>query len=153
MESGTGLLIVTVVIATLCVVGLVLLWLRQRRARGVQLALAGVAVVGLHVSGLMALLWEGTKRMWSWSAQSLGETPTQIGLGLIALGVVGIVVVGIVARRHAEKQPRKQTGGSDAGPQPHPASVSASSPQSSQSPAADSEMDEVEAILKNRGIT
>lgn len=165
MTENVWFLVVTVVLATLAVVALVWLWLKDQRVRGIQFLLGGIGVVGLYLSGLMRVIWDGIKEMWSWSTSSLGITSVQVGLVLIVVAVVGFVVLGVwrsrqpaqhpaakKALKQAEKKEAKQRAKSERQVRAQQSTAPAASDSTGSSTSGDPDMDEIDAILKNRGI-
>lgn len=171
MSEAIVLLIITVVVATLSVVGLVACWIKKRRARGIQLFGLGVTVVGLYLSGLLALLWHGLQALGSWLRTASGEAVSLIGIAVAALGLILLVLAGIRAgqrpRSDADQRPDEKRRRGRATGQPgktgqrstdRGATRPGSLPPSPHSggPAGqasgDADLDEVEQILKSRGI-
>ena len=141
MTEPMALLIVTVVIATLSVVGLVAGFMRGRRGRGVQSRARGVGFVGLYLSGLLAVRWQGVKQMAQWLETAVGSTTNLIGLGLVAAGVLGVVFAQIAVSRARSR-----------GPAPHPDASRPGVGRGTGPQQTDPELDEIEQILKSRGI-
>lgn len=142
---------------------------RGRVLQGVGLALAPVA---LYFTGLLRLLWDAVVGVVGWAASIIFSPLMWFGLSLLALCIVLWVVGGVLAKRSASRTTSTSAGGGKAakatpavgtgrGGGSSPA-AKGSSPTAARkagakgkAPAADidPELAEIEAILKNRGIS
>lgn len=152
------LLPVCVSLAVLGVVIAVLLWLRGRRGRAVQAFGVGALPVGLYLTGLLGLVWNAGVALSRWAAQLVFNPAVWTGVGLIGLAVVLWVVGGFVARRtparpRVESAPDAPAVGRGPGrpkagkPKQRPASTGTGA-----TGAGDGEFDEIEELLRKRGI-
>ncbi len=129
---------------------------RGRRGRVVQGVGLTLAPVGLYLSGLLRLLWDGVGAVLNWVGSTAFSSVIWIGLGLLGLALVLWVVGGVVARR----SPRKATKAAAATPPAvsggrRPTAAQGAVPaQQAKKPAqpVDDDMAEIEALLKSRGI-
>ncbi|GAB3622248.1 hypothetical protein GCM10027418_03300 [Mariniluteicoccus endophyticus] len=153
------LLPICIAISTLSVILAVVLWLRDRRGGAVQAIGFALLPIGLLVSGLAPLVADGVKALLAWARSATVDTMVGTGLGLIALSVVLWFVGGWIGRRGAARRAVQGTQGKPA--VGSKASAPTASARKTPAPkaaggrknqAADPEMDEIEAILRNRGI-
>lgn len=130
---------------------------RGRAVQGVGLALAPVA---LYFSGLLRLLWDAVVAVGNWAGRIILSPAVWFGLSLLGVCVVLWVVGGFLARRAPRKT--KAVTGPDGGARKGPAagarkSVAArpagKTNQGQAAPPVDDDMAEIEALLKNRGIS
>ncbi len=139
--------------ATLTLLGLVWTWVAYRR-RGIA---GGMRALGFTL--LPAAAWlTGTLEMFTeiagsvtdWATGLLLDPLTWTGIGLAGFGVVLIVISGIVRDRQiARGRAAKSTGDTAVDQRRLP--ETSSTPTPSSGPAVD-EGDDVEAILRRRGI-
>ncbi|GAA1717789.1 hypothetical protein [Propioniferax innocua] len=161
MTEPVTLLIVTVVVATLAIVGLVAGFMRGRRGRGIQSLAVGVGFFGLYLSGLLAVMWQGIKQMVQWLETAVGSTTNLIGLGLVAVGVLGVILAQVAVSRARSRGPAPHPDAPHSGTEPGRSQGGHRTPPPRQQPGvgrgdgpkqADPELDEVEQILRSRGI-
>ncbi|WP_460767944.1 hypothetical protein [Mariniluteicoccus flavus] len=150
---------VCIVLSVVALVLAVLLCVRDRRGRAVQWLGLAALPVGLYLSGLLRLVIDFGQAAWRWVQQVALNPLTITGLGLIGLTVVLWVVGGWLAHRRATRRAvEKSSGTAPAGRSAAPTAVGrkasgAPTPKGgSKKGAADPEMDEIEALLKQRGI-
>jgi hypothetical protein len=134
----------------LTVLGGIYTWLAYQR-RGVTAAVRGAGLtlvpVAAWLTGVLELLTEVGGAVGDW-ALDLAFSPTMwVGTALGALAVVLLVVSGFLGRR--------QVGTTKREPEASKASEAEELPAAQQrgASAIDDEMAEIEAILRNRGIT
>jgi hypothetical protein len=150
-----------VVLLPLCV-GLTLLgviatgvaWRRGNRGRVIQGVGWSLAPVALYFSGLLALLWNGVVAVGRWVSGVILSPPVWFGLGLLALCVVLIVVGRLIARRSPGRKAAKSQGPARKAVAGRSTSASPGSAPAAQRRAepVDEDLDEIEAILRKRGI-
>lgn len=133
---------------------------RGRVLQGVGLVLAPIA---LYFTGLLRLVWDAVVALVSWATSIIFTPSMWFGISLLGVCVVLWVVGGLVNRRSAAKPapavsggaaPAVGTGSTVAAVKPAKAAP-AKAPKGGKAPAqeVDPEMAEIEAILKNRGIS
>lgn len=145
------LLPVCISVAVLGLVVAVVLWTRQRRGRAVQALAVGALPFGLYLTGLLPLLWSGAVELARWAGGLVFNPAVWAGTALIALAVVLWVVGGMVARRtpgHA-REPKAVKGSGRSGRE---VSTGKKGPAAQSGAGDDSEFDEIEALLRKRGI-
>lgn len=179
------LLIVCIALAVVAVLAGVIGWRRSQRPTRLVAGIAWALVpIGLYLSGLADLVWQGIQGVIAWGAAVPG-TPTGVaGLIMIGVGVLTAIVVGVVARRRGPQTPSGRDAAAPAAVgRPTPASSENREPAFTTPPASpgsgnpklppampqdaggrgrrgrqpqkasgDQDMDEIEAILKSRGI-
>ena len=131
---------------------------RGRVVQGIGLALAPIA---LYFTGLLRLVWDAVVALASWATSIIFSPAMWFGISLLGLCVVLWVVGGLLTRRAvtrrgsapaapAGSRPAVGTGGTATSKAPAPKSA-----PKGKAPAqeVDPEMAEIEAILKNRGIS
>lgn len=153
-NAGGMALPLCIVLSVVALAIAVLLFLRDRRGRGVQWVGVAALPIGLYLSGLLGLVVDGARALWAWVQQVSLSSTIGTGLGLIALTVVLWVVGGWLARRRAVRSAVARTSGAPAvGAKPsRPSAAPARPARGGQAAPADPEMDEIEALLRNRGI-
>lgn len=148
------LLPVCISIAVLGLVVAVLLWARGRRGRALQSLAVGGLPFGLYLTGLLPLVWSGAIELLRWASRLVFNPAVWAGVGLLGLAVVLWVVGGMLSRR--TRDPARVAGAAPNGPD-RPVtvrkagkSVNPAKPKAGNS--GDAELDEIEAILRQRGI-
>lgn len=144
------LLPVCVSVAVLGVVVAVVLWARRRRGRAVQALAVAALPFGLYLTGLLPLVWSGAVELIRWASTLIFNPAVWVGMGLLALTVVLWVVGGMVARR-APGRTDEPKPVNDAAKQQVTSTQSAAT-RSKPSGGGDSEFDEIEELLRKRGI-
>ncbi len=143
----------------LSVVGLliaVLAFRGGRRGRGVQGVGLALAPVALYFTGLLRLVWDAVVAIVGWAARVVFSPTVWLGLSLLAVCVVLWVVGGLIVRHSAPRA--LPADGADAttasAKKAIPTGKSSSRPKTPgrRSAAVDPELDEIEALLKSRGI-
>lgn len=157
-HAGGMLLPICIAVSALSVILAVVLWLRDRRGGAVQAVGFAFLPIGLYVSGLAPLVADGVKALLAWARAATVDTMVGTGLGLIGLSVV-LWFVGVwVGRRGAAKRavqgtrPSPAVGSKTSAPAATSRKEAAPKAAGGKKGAADPEMDEIEAILRNRGI-
>lgn len=167
-RMGTALF-VTIAVMTVIIAITAGLFARNRSLK-VLVAGIGLALVplGLQLTGLLTLLINGIGSLIDWGQRTEWTNVMTWGAGLGVLGVLMVVVSGFLPRSErtpAPKEPKQRSVAAEPrkpalGGAPKPAAA----PQQEQPPAApkaarrgkpapvDEELDEIEAILKKRGI-
>lgn len=145
------LLPVCISIGVLGLVVAVLLWMRGRRGRAVQAIGVAALPFGLYLTGLFPMVWSAAIEVARWAGRLVFSPPIWAGFSLLAVAVVLWVVGGMVARR-TSGQARVEPGSdkpavtrSSKEPKPKAAKPAAKT-------SGDDEFDEIEALLKQRGI-
>ena len=139
---------------------------RGRVVQGIGLALAPIA---LYFTGLLRLIWDAVVALGSWATSIVFSPSMWFGISLLGLCVVLWVVGGLLTRRAVTKRgtapaaaagtrPAVGTGSTPAKvPTTKAATPKSATPKSAKGKApaqeVDPEMAEIEAILKNRGIS
>lgn len=181
MNPDTALLPLCIAIGVLGLILAVLLWVRDRRGRAVQALGFAALPVGLYLTGLLRMVWDAVVAVIRWAGSIVFNTTIWAGFGLIALAVVLWIVGGMVASRNRTRRAVEKARGGDAATGSGRAAVGRGTAGAAgaaattgatgstvagkaqhANPAAkagkgkqaesDPEMDEIEAILKNRGI-
>ncbi|WP_432560457.1 hypothetical protein [Granulicoccus sp. GXG6511] len=137
-------------LTALALVVAIVLWLRGRRGRALQAFGFAALPVGLYLTGLLGMVFDAAAALGRWAGQLVFNPAVWAGLGLLGLAVVLWVVGGFVARRTRGRRPvekaadrksvEKRTSGRTA-----PAARSGGA-------TADNEFDEIEELLRKRGI-
>ncbi len=134
-------------------------WRRGSRGRVLQGVGFALAPVALYFTGLLRLVWDAVVALVGWATSIIFAPSMWFGISLLGVCVVLWVVGGLVNRRSAAKPtpgargtatPAVGTGRATAS-KPTPATA----PKGGKAPAqeVDPELAEIEAILKNRGIS
>ncbi|OYO22134.1 hypothetical protein CGZ93_09565 [Enemella dayhoffiae] len=170
MDPNTALLPLCIALGVLGLILAVLLWIRGRRGRALQALGFAALPVGLYLTGLLRMLWDAVVAVARWASSVVFNTTIWTGFGLIGLAVVLWVVGGMVARRNhtrravekakgggAVESPTRRGGAGAAAGATAVGSGSGTRPAAKASgakgkAAADPEEDEIEAILRSRGI-
>lgn len=148
------LLPVCISVAVLGVVVAVVLWARRRRGRAMQALAVGALPFGLYLTGLLPLVWSGAVELVRWAGGLIFNPAVWAGMGLLALAVVLWVVGGMVARRTPGRVREPKAVSQAAGRSGRGVGTGTKAPagQSDAGGSGDSELDEIEALLRKRGI-
>lgn len=124
---------------------------RGRMLQGIALALLPLA---LYLTGLLGLVWDAVVAVGRWVSSTVLSPTVWAGLALLALVVVLWVVGGVLARRAPKRTKADRAAGKPAATASSSKAVTSRGGQSPQRQAAaqDDDMDEIEALLKSRGI-
>jgi hypothetical protein len=145
------LLPICVAIALLGVIFAGLAWRRGSKGRVLQWAAVAIVPFGLYLTGFLSLLWNAVVALVRWSVRLVFSPTLWIGVSIVGFCVLLFIVGSIVARLSGESKPRdkkqKKTAGKSGPPQ-----VGGGSDRGKKKAEADPEMDEIEALLKSRGI-
>ncbi len=156
-----ALLPIVIVLGVLLLAVAVLLWVRHRRGRAVQWFGLALLPIGLYLTGVLTLLVDGARELIRWIQQQSGTTVVWVGgVALIVLFVLLWIIGGRVAIRHlSNRAVARAEGGAGnpligSGPATRPEQPAKQPPRASKQAAAKSDdgMDEIEALLKKRGI-
>lgn len=162
MTLETGLLIGCIVLALLGVLSSVVAWLRQygwgRIVQGIAFA---IGVVGLYLTGLLELLWNGVRVLWDWVNAIRLDTVISTGVGMV-LGAIVLWLIGaflfskgygrLTPQERRERVAARKQRQVTAGERPGPVSQGQGGAPRAKSEPVDDEMAEIEAILRSRGI-
>ena len=154
-----GLALIGVIIAGVA-------WRRGSRGRVVQGVGVALAPIALYFTGLLRLVWDGVVALVNWATSIIFSPTMWFGISLLGLCVVLWVVGGLLTRRAAPRRSSAPAAGAGGRPAVGTGSTAAAK-TSTKSPAktaakgkgkgpaqeVDPEMAEIEAILKNRGIS
>lgn len=145
-SADVWLLPVCAVLALLGVVFTAIAWRRGRRGRVIQGVALTLAPIGLYLSGVLRLLWEGVAAVVRWATTTVFSSLTWTGLAVLGLCVVLWLVGAVVVRRSPARQQAVATSPRHAKP------VSAGPRAAAPAKDQDDDMAEIEALLKSRGI-
>ena len=137
-------------------------WRRGSRGRVVQGIGLALAPIALYFTGLLRLVWDAVVAVANWATSIIFSPSMWFGISLLGLCVVLWVVGGLLTRRSVTKRgsapaatagtkPAVGTGSTTGGEGTRPAKAAAKG--KAPAPEVDPEMAEIEAILKNRGIS
>lgn len=148
--------------ALLSLLGLVftgISWRRGRRGRVVQGVALTLAPVGLYLSGLLRLLWDGFGAVLEWVGTTAFSSLVWVGLGLLGLCAVLWLIGAVVVRRAPARSTKSVTKSAPAvstGRTPTTRSTPTAAPaakgKAKINQPVDEDMAEIEALLKSRGI-
>ncbi len=141
-------------------------WRRGSRGRVVQGIGIALAPIALYATGLLRLVWDAVVALVGWASSIIFSPSMWFGISLLGLCVVLWVVGGLLTRRAVTKG-ASTTATTPAGGRPAvgtggPAAAKTTTKTPAKKSAAkgkapaqevDPEMAEIEAILKNRGIS
>ncbi|MDO5498463.1 MAG: hypothetical protein Q4F67_02140 [Propionibacteriaceae bacterium] len=155
------LLPVCIALAALALVLAIVLWLRGRRGRALQAFGFAALPVGLYLTGLLGLVFDAVRALGGWMSRLVFNPAVWAGVGLLGLAVVLWVVGGFVARRTRARRPVAK--GADApavtGRTPaaapakgSPATARKAGGSTAAGGSGDDEFDEIEELLRRRGI-
>lgn len=163
MPSDSVLLPGSISVALIFVIIGIVLWIKDRRGRGLRSIGVGLGVIGLYLTGLLNLLWSAGVALVGWARQLVLDPRIWAGLGLLALMVVLWIVGGYLMNRRVKAKARGEVGRGHGGSQPavqRRSSTTGGTEIGTQSgtragggQGLDSEDAEIEALLKKRGIS
>lgn len=144
---------------TLTLTGLlaVATWFLYQR-RGVGAGLKGAALTLLPLAAYLT----DTLRMFTRIATAVGDWATglvfspTVWIGIVLTGVAGLLYAAgraIEARRQPRARPSRRSDKLDAAADPPAPAVGSRPAKGGKSDSADDELDEIEALLRKRGIT
>lgn len=155
MPSNTLVLGICIGIAAIFVAIAVLLWLRDRRGAALRSLAVSCAVIGLYLAGLVDLLARAGSAVVTWARDLVLNTPIYIGIGLLAC----MILLWIVGGRLITRRIRKIADGTYISPtqkkanaQPVTSGPNKRDNQNLGSTTGGDDLDEVNDILKSRGI-
>lgn len=169
MSPDTYLLPLCLALALIGLLATVVLWRSSRASRGrVLQGLAWtLAPIALYLTGLLRMVWDAVVAVARWAGQIVFSPQVWVGFSLLAVAVVLFVVGGLLVRRsHLRADPKGKALGRAAGAggataaagtgrrQPAVGAAKAAPAGTKKQAAAseDPEMDEIEALLRSRGI-
>lgn len=105
MSTEDVILLVVCVVVALVAAGVgVLAYRRHRRRTALALGIgAAVTAIGIHLSGIAALLWSAILAVVTWAAGIPASTRGVIGMIVLAVGVVTVVVSVLLGRRGRDR--------------------------------------------------
>lgn len=160
MEAALFITICTMTVIAAITAGL---WARNRSAR-TMVAGIGLMVLplGLYLTGLMTLAYNGVISIIDWAQRTVWGTTMSWGAGLLGLGVVLLVTAAFLkSRPRAPRKPKDAAGSAPAAGTNRVAVGAAGAPPASPAPQSkpagkkggvDPEDAEIEALLRKRGI-
>ena len=138
---------------TLTGVGLLLSVLAWRR-RGAVSGLRGMAwsliPLAAAMTGLLRVVWEVTESVSSWAVRLVFSPVVWAGLLVAGTSAALFVVSGFLRRRTPR---RSGPAGKSAKTSEQPPAVTGSRPPAATAPAADEDLEDIEAILRKHGIS
>lgn len=175
MVNETALLIVCLVLSVVGLLLTLLFFLRGRRGRAFQAMALLFAPIGLYLTGAARLLVDGLQALWRWARDLTPDLTIWIGVALVALAILcWIIGSPWAAHSRTRRAIDKATGKSSATTAPTSAAGTATAagtstaggqgadtrrPRKAQrnekpkpNETADEDIDDIEAILKKRGI-
>ena len=136
---------------TLTLLGALWTWWAWRN-RGAVAGVRGIAwtllPVAAWLTGLMPLLGQLTSAVTGWATRLVFSPVVWMGVSVAGLAVVLFVVTGFVDRRRSSTLP----AGGDGTTRTSKPTPAARGRKSVGQPAADDDFDEIEALLRQRGI-
>lgn len=163
------LLPVCISLAALGLVLAIVLWLRGRRGRAVQAFGFAALPVGLYLTGLLGMIFDAVAALGAWAAGLVFNPAVWAGVGLLGIAVVLWVVGGMIARR-TQRAPRQVDqgagrtelrgpsrsgqgkGGQGKGGQRKGGGQGKDDATSHHGTGEASEFDDIEELLRRRGI-
>jgi hypothetical protein len=154
--ANTMVLLLAAALTLLGIVVTAVAWRRGRRGRAVQGVGLTLAPIGLYLSGLLGLLWNGVVAVGTWAGRVILSPTVWLGLAVLGLCLVLWVVGGVVARKFpprpkVKQEPKVQQAQRGQTQAVGPAGAPPAARQK-QAPPVDDDMAEIEALLKSRGI-
>lgn len=166
MINETALMIACIVLSLVGLLLTLMFFVRRRPGRAFQAMALLFAPVGLYLTGAARLLADGLVALWRWARGLTPDLVVWIGVALVALAIIcWIVGSPWAAHSRTRRAIDKATGqspvagsstpsGERTGATPAtkaPATGRRPAPNRAE-PAADEDLDDIEAILKKRGI-
>lgn len=167
MTADQFMLVLCIALSLLGVVMALVAWRRRsgygRIAQGLAVTLASI---GLYLSGLLSLLWDGVLAVVEWTRSVSPNTTIWTGVSLLGAALLVWVIGAFLnsrligratpderaARRAERKAARRGEGQPAVRPGGAGAQQQVAGRPSSQAAPVDDDMAEIEAILKGRGI-
>lgn len=164
MINETALMIACIVLSLVGLLLTMMFFLRHRRGRAFQAMALLFLPVGLYLTGAARLLADGLVALWRWARDLTPDLVVWVGVALVALAIVCWIIGAPWAahsrtRRAIDKATGKTpaTGTSTSTPtRDRTADTTTGRPArggaAKKPEPADEDMDDIEAILKKRGI-
>lgn len=169
MINETALMIACIVLSLVGLLLTLMFFLRQRRGRAFQAMALLFAPIGLYLTGAARLLADGLVALWRWARGLTPDLVVWVGVALVALAILcWIIGSPWAAHSRTRRAIDKATGRTAASPTQSSsptgrgtvtpdAGGGASKPtargsSAKQSEPVDEDLDDIEAILKKRGI-
>lgn len=156
------LLPVCISLATLGFVVAIVLWLRGRRGRALQAVGFAALPVGLYLTGLLGLVVDAIAALGGWAAGLVFNPVVWTGVVLLGTAVVLWVIGGMIARRTRARRPAGTGAGGtevrDRGKDTASAlrrggrGTGGTSASGGRTASGDGEFDDIEELLRRRGI-
>lgn len=147
MVDTTALLLpITLTLCVLALLWTVISWRRRstdRVLRGLAIAIAAPALL---LTGLLPMVVDAVLAVVRWAGRVVFSPTVWTGFAMLAVAVVLWVLGGVLLRRRAVR------GGSDAPAVAAGGSARPGAAATRTKPAADPELDEIEQLLRQRGI-
>lgn len=153
--ADTVLLPICIAIALIGVILAGVSWRRGRKGRVLQAAALAVIPFGLWLTGFLRVLWDAVIDIVRWAFRLVISPTLWVGVSLIGLCVVLFVIGLLVNKFGSDPKPKEKAvkGGASGGKPAVGAAKSAGAAKpGKKQPESDPEMDEIEALLKSRGI-
>lgn len=158
----TVLLPVCISLAALGLVLAIVLWVRGRRGRALQAVGFAALPVGLYLTGLLGLVIDAIAALGGWAAGLVFNPVVWAGVVLLGIAVVLWVIGGLIARRTRGRRPAgKGAAGTDVRGRDKDTSppltrgnrgTGRTSGSGGSSASGDGEFDDIEELLRRRGI-
>lgn len=135
----------TVILTLLGLAGTVAFWRLRGPVAGLRMLAVSLLPAAAYLTGTLRLLWEIGAAVVRWAARLTFSPLMWLGLGVAATALVLFVVAGVLARRGVGTRDRRRELPEE--PSRRPARTT------TQKPAEDDDMADIEAILKRHGIS
>ena len=139
----------TVILTLLGLAGTVAFWRLRGPVAGLRMLAVSLLPAAAYLTGTLRLLWEIGAAVVRWAARLTFSPLMWLGLGVAATALVLFVVAGVLARRGVGAREHRQDRRRELPEEPsrRPARTT------TQAPAEDDDMADIEAILKRHGIS
>lgn len=124
-----------------------LLWVRRGPAAGLRGAAWSLIPLAAGLTGTLRLAWDIADSVALWATRLVFSPVVWLGIAVAGVSAVLFGVSGVMRRRGVG------TGGKKAAEASGPSGQARPLPRSGSKPAADPEMEDIEAILRKHGIS